>query len=123
LSPVDALNVINHLNNPQPVAAVAAPATLGATWSETHLIGAALDIEPRYQPSSATRPAVDQVFVDAETAAAQDLALTSPASSSWTADAPQPAAVDLDLDGDDFVDDGLLDLVAQAIHDLPDGEE
>ena len=81
LSPLDALVVINALNNPQPVLAVAAPAAAVATWSDQHLIGAALDIEPRFQPSSSTPTAVDQVLVDTEAALGEELLPASQLSS------------------------------------------
>ena len=122
LSPLDALMVINELNAPQPVPAVAAPVTAAVTWSETHVIGAALDIEPRFQPSSTTRTAVDQLFVDTEASRAQDLSSASPVSSSWTTDPPQPKPGDVELDAKELLDDGLLEFVAQGIHDLPEGE-
>ncbi len=67
VSPLDALLVINYLNTPQPAAAVAAvPAAVErqATWNDAHVIGAALDIEPRFQPSATKQEAVDRILLD-----------------------------------------------------------
>ena len=58
LSPLDALLIINFLNNPSAAPAVAAE---GERLADGQLIGAALEIEPRFQAEPAeTAAAVDQ---------------------------------------------------------------
>ncbi len=62
LSPVDALLVINYLNQNSAIAAVNAIAT-----PDTQIVGAALDIEPRFQVGEVRTGAVEQAFAEEST--------------------------------------------------------
>jgi hypothetical protein len=106
LSPLDALLIINHLNLPPEVAATPA----GSNLLETEIVGAALDIAPRFSPTrtEVESSAVEQLFDRVEASLPQ----RRPLAQLWSDSADEELDERNWLAAESDVNDSLLDLLA-----------
>jgi hypothetical protein len=107
LSPLDALLVINALNSPGSAEGEFVPSTSD--------VGAALDIEPRFAPASASAEAVDQVVLADSTQRAKSLVVETSAAMRANDWDPSWADASQDVGEGEGIDEALLELLGEGL--------